>query len=950
MGTITNISNSAYQLLNSRVAANDNNFYVYLDADSGFNHGFPSGFFGDGLISINAGCIDDPADPNVGCFPSTDTTDFDATRGTVLQITFPSLPGTNFAGLNIEEPQNFGVLNANHECGVTVTCNGYDLRGATAVQFDVRSPTGINVQFAVGGCKTPSFVTLPPSQTYTHWSLALNTTSLTCTPDLTSVNLLFAVIASNEPNGASILIDNIQFTPAPARMSQGAETFDLPLSTKTFGVVPQISSVPPDQVNRNVAAIYESALTLLSLLHRAQPDDLNNAREIANALEYALYNDNHGDPLPISPTNSNGCYGGSRTMQCGLHNAYEHGDIGLLNSQGAGPALAGDVRLAGFEIPTIQPAFDLVLDGATGGNNAFAVLALANAYQQIPGNNVNYLNDALAIANWIVANLRDNTGNGYGGFYLGYPDMGCIPKILIASKSTENNADIFAAFSLLAQIEMGLGNSAAAAYWTNEANAAGNLVMAMFDTNLGRFNAGTVSSNANYNANGCPVGSQIGDDILDPMDFLDANSFTTMGLAASSKFGISSQSPIDWQQPLNYILNFAQAGDSFTQDVTVSGMTFTGFGLVPAPLMTGVAWEFTGQVVGTCDYVDLLLNATTFQSCAQNYLNQILQAANSAPFGDGIGLVASTRQNGDTLPPVAQCLQTPYQCIPERVGLAATNWAIFANEGFNPISFPALTVSESGTGTGTVTSGDGFINCGTVCSYSYFSGTRVTLTATPSQGLSFTGWSGCDSSNANSCTVTMAASRTVTATFVPTQAAITSPANGSTLSGSTVTFNWTAGTGAISYQLWVGSTVGGHDIAVGITTGLSTTISGLPTDGHALYVRLYSYNGSTWSYSSDTYTAASSNQAAITSPANGSTLSGSTVTFNWTAGTGAISYQLWVGSTVGGHDIAVGITTGLSTTISGLPTDGRTLYVRLYSYNGSTWTFSPYTYKAATGG
>ena len=75
----------------------------------------------------------------------------------------------------------------------------------------------------------------------------------------------------------------------------------------------------------------------------------------------------------------------------------------------------------------------------------------------------------------------------------------------------------------------------------------------------------------------------------------------------------------------------------------------------------------------------------------------------------------------------------------------------------------------------------------------------------------------------------MAASRTVTATFVPTQAAITSPANGSTLSGSTVTFNWTGrGTGAISYQLWVGSTVGGHDIAVGITTGLSTTISGLP--------------------------------------------------------------------------------------------------------------------------
>ena len=138
---------------------------------------------------------------------------------------------------------------------------------------------------------------------------------------------------------------------------------------------------------------------------------------------------------------------------------------------------------------------------------------------------------------------------------------------------------------------------------------------------------------------------------------------------------------------------------------------------------------------------------------------------------------------------------------------------------------------------------------------------------------------------------------------------------------------------------------------MGITTGLSTTISGLPTDGHTLYVRLYKLQRQ-YLVSTARTPAPQRRPTKLRSPdpANGSTLSGSTVTFNWTAGTGAISYQLWVGSTVGGHDIAVGITTGLSTTISGLPTDGRTLYVRLYSYNGSTWTFSPYTYKAATGG
>ncbi len=77
-----------------------------------------------------------------------------------------------------------------------------------------------------------------------------------------------------------------------------------------------------------------------------------------------------------------------------------------------------------------------------------------------------------------------------------------------------------------------------------------------------------------------------------------------------------------------------------------------------------------------------------------------------------------------------------------------------------------LTVSKSGTGNGTITSTDGFINCGQVCTASYLSGTQVTLTATPSQGSSFSSWSGCDSTNGNSCTLTMNGARTVTATFV----------------------------------------------------------------------------------------------------------------------------------------------------------------------------------------
>ena len=94
---------------------------------------------------------------------------------------------------------------------------------------------------------------------------------------------------------------------------------------------------------------------------------------------------------------------------------------------------------------------------------------------------------------------------------------------------------------------------------------------------------------------------------------------------------------------------------------------------------------------------------------------------------------------------------------------------------------------------------------------------------------------------------------------------------------------------------------------------------------------------------------ASPASAQLTTPAPGSTLTGSTVTFEWTAGINVPSYQLTVGTTRGGADLfdqVVGLT--LSTTVTGLPTDGRTVYVRLWSLVGSVWWFRDYTYNAVT--
>jgi len=82
---------------------------------------------------------------------------------------------------------------------------------------------------------------------------------------------------------------------------------------------------------------------------------------------------------------------------------------------------------------------------------------------------------------------------------------------------------------------------------------------------------------------------------------------------------------------------------------------------------------------------------------------------------------------------------------------------------FSPL-YP-LTVSI--VGSGTITSADGLVNCGAVCSYAYIAGSAVVLTATPTQGWVFSGWSGCDSVQGNVCQVAINSARNVTAMLTP---------------------------------------------------------------------------------------------------------------------------------------------------------------------------------------
>jgi len=89
------------------------------------------------------------------------------------------------------------------------------------------------------------------------------------------------------------------------------------------------------------------------------------------------------------------------------------------------------------------------------------------------------------------------------------------------------------------------------------------------------------------------------------------------------------------------------------------------------------------------------------------------------------------------------------------------------------VSSFTLTVTEIGTGNGTVTDNFEQINCATTagvqsgtCLASYTSGSIVTLTATPSGTSTFAAW-GSACTGTGSCSVTISMAQTVTASFVP---------------------------------------------------------------------------------------------------------------------------------------------------------------------------------------
>ena len=165
-------------------------------------------------------------------------------------------------------------------------------------------------------------------------------------------------------------------------------------------------------------------------------------------------------------------------------------------------------------------------------------------------------------------------------------------------------------------------------------------------------------------------------------------------------------------------------------------------------VVSGLVQNVAGTVVATDAYL--------FWPSEDPSNNQRYRIGRSAL--DGSGLVA------DFVPASARGY------IP---GLAV---ATFAGGTAPATTSHTVTIEKKGTGAGAVSSSPAGIDCGATCSASFASGTSVTLTATAAAGSAFLSWGGSCSGAAATCTVTVDAAKSATATFAAKPITITGSA------------------------------------------------------------------------------------------------------------------------------------------------------------------------------
>ena len=227
------------------------------------------------------------------------------------------------------------------------------------------------------------------------------------------------------------------------------------------------------------------------------------------------------------------------------------------------------------------------------------------------------------------------------------------------------------------------------------------------------------------------------------------------------------------------------------------------------------------------------------------------------------------------------------------------------------------------------------------------------------------------SSSGGSGGTTSGGTTSTTSSFPPP---VASPAPGSTLTSSSVTFTGAHSSQDAQHWVYAGRTATGAEYFSGAPNGNHQfTLSGLPSSG-TIYVRYYTRTCSTCSWQNKTHaytmsvggssggsggttsggttSTTSSFPPPVASPAPGSTLTSSSVTFTGAHSSQDAQHWVYAGRTATGAEYFSGAPNGNHQfTLSGLPSSG-TIYVRYYTRTCSTcsWQNKTHAYTMSVGG
>jgi len=251
--------------------------------------------------------------------------------------------------------------------------------------------------------------------------------------------------------------------------------------------------------------------------------------------------------------------------------------------------------------------------------------------------------------------------------------------------------------------------------------------------------AGTTITNGDYYIYATGVNPLLGPKVLTSVT--SGVTYADVGITKSD--GVAA---LGWGQSVTYTIVASNSGPSTAASVTVADT-------MPAQL-TGVTWSCVGSGGGSC---------TASGSGNLNDTAATLPVGASATYtvrgtivsGTGTGSITNT-----ATATVGGTVQDP----------STGNNTAVDTDSIGPLQ--TLSLTKSGAAGGTVASVPLAISCGTSCSSasgSFVNGTQVVLTASAVAGGVFSGWGGaCASAGSSpSCTVTMSADQSVSATFVP---------------------------------------------------------------------------------------------------------------------------------------------------------------------------------------